>query len=187
MKLIAGLGNPGLKYDLTRHNIGFLIVDRFAQKLNIEVSKDKFKAKFNKGTYNGHEFILLKPMTFMNLSGESVLSASKFFKINPKDILVIHDELDINFGKFRFKKAGGFAGHNGLKSIGVSLSSQEFNRVRIGINRPVGKQPVSDYVLQKFSNEEVAELDDLVENIVNAILFYLENDIISTMNKFHGG
>ena len=163
MKLIVGLGNPGAKYEMTRHNIGFLIVDRVAQKLGIEISKDKFKGKFNKKNYNAEEIVLLKPFTYMNLSGESVLPASKFFKIEPKDILVIHDELDIEFGKIKFKKGGGLAGHNGLKSIAASLSKQEFNRLRVGIGRPITRVSIADYVLQRFSNEEEAELDYLIE------------------------
>ena len=187
MKLIVGLGNPGTKYEMTRHNIGFLIADKVAQKLNTDISKDKFKGKFNKVAYNNEDIILLKPMTFMNLSGESVLPASKFFKVDTKDILVIHDELDIEFGKIKFKKGGGFAGHNGLKSIGSSLSRQEFNRLRVGIGRPAGRISVADYVLQKFSGEEEAELDDLIEKSAEAVIFYLENGILETMNQFHGG
>lgn len=187
MKLIVGLGNPGTKYEMTRHNIGFLIVDRVAQKLNTDISKEKFKGKFNKKSYNSEDIVLLKPMTYMNLSGESVLPASKFFKIDSKDILVIHDELDIDFGKIKFKKGGGFAGHNGLKSIGANLSKQEFNRLRVGIGRPITRISVADYVLQKFSSEEEAELDDLIEKSANSVIFYLENDILETMNQFHGG
>jgi len=187
MKLIVGLGNPGIRYEFTRHNIGFLILDKVAEKLNTDISKDKFKAKFNKKSYNGEDIVLLKPLTYMNLSGESVLPAIKFFKIEAKDVLVIHDELDILFGKMKFKKGGGFAGHNGLKSIGASLSRQEFNRLRVGIGRPVGRIPVSDYVLQKFSNEDMAELDDLIERSADAVIYYLENDILSAMNQFHGG
>jgi len=187
MRLIVGLGNPGVKYEATRHNIGFLIIDRVAQKLNVDISKDKFKGKFNKKSYANEDIILLKPLTYMNLSGESVLPASKFFKINSTDILVIHDELDIEFGKIKFKKGGGFAGHNGLKSIGASLSKQEFNRLRVGIGRPIGRIPVSDYVLQRFSSEEEVELDDLIERSADAVIFYLENDILNTMNQFHGG
>jgi len=187
MKLIVGLGNPGIKYEFTRHNIGFLVLDRVAEKLSTSLSKDKFKAKFNKVNYKNEDIVLLKPLAYMNLSGESVLPALKFFKIDPKDILVVHDELDIAFGKMKFKKGGGFAGHNGLKSIGASLSRQEFNRLRVGIGRPVGPQPVYDYVLQKFSNEDVAELDDLIEKSADAVIFYLENNILDAMNQFHGG
>ena len=187
MKLIVGLGNPGVKYEFTRHNIGFLILDKVAEKLNTDISKDKFKGKFNKKSYNGEEVVLLKPLTYMNLSGESVLPALKFFKIEVKDILVIHDELDIAFGKMKFKKGGGFAGHNGLKSIGANLSKQEFNRLRVGIGRPIGPQPVYDYVLQKFSNDDIAELDDLIDKSANAVIYYLENNILEAMNQFHGG
>ena len=187
MKLIVGLGNPGVKYEFTRHNIGFLILDKVAEKLNTDISKDKFKGKFNKKSYNGEEVVLLKPLTYMNLSGESVLPALKFFKIEVKDILVIHDELDVLFGKIKFKKGGGLAGHNGLKSIAASLSKQEFNRLRVGIGRPEGRISVSDYVLQRFSDEDMAELDDLIEKSADAVIYYLENDILDAMNQFHGG
>ena len=187
MKLIVGLGNPGIKYRNTRHNIGFLIMERLADKLNISISREKFKGFYTKTSHNNTDIVLLKPQTFMNLSGQSVLSAVNFFKIPVKDILVLHDELDLSFGKIRFKKGGGFAGHNGLKSIGNLLGSKDFNRLRFGIGRPGGKIDVSDYVLQRFSDEESAILDDLIEKSVDAILFYLENGILKAMNQFHGG
>jgi len=187
MKLIVGLGNPGSGYEFTRHNIGFLTIDKLAEKLNTVISKDKFKGKFNKITYQNQDILLLKPMTYMNLSGESVGALKKFFKIQESDILVIHDELDIDFGKIKFKKGGGLAGHNGLKSIASVLSTKDFNRLRIGIGRPVGKISVSDYVLQKFSNDENIMLDDLIEKSADAVIFYLEKGILSAMNQFHGG
>jgi len=187
MKLIVGLGNPGTKYQNTRHNIGFMITDILSNELYKNISNSKFKAKYVKASYNDQELIILQPQTYMNLSGESVLATANFFKIKIEDILVIHDELDIEFGKFKFKNGGGFAGHRGLKSIGALMGKNSFHRIRVGIGRPSNRQPVSDYVLNEFTNEEKAELEDVVKEVVKSIFYYLDNGIIETMNQFHGG
>jgi len=187
MRLIVGLGNPGAKYKNTRHNIGFMTVDLLATELYKNISNSKFKAKYTKASYNGEELIILQPQTYMNLSGESVLAAANFFKIKTEDILVIHDELDIEFGKFKFKNGGGFAGHKGLKSMGALLGKNSFHRIRVGIGRPTGRESVSDYVLHNFSSEESVELEDIVKEVVKSIFYYLDNGIIETMNQFHGG
>lgn len=162
MKLIVGLGNPGPKYRNTRHNIGFRVVDVLAEMGNpgVPVSyREKFKGHFMKARLGGEDVALLKPMTFMNLSGESVRPAMDFFDVPIDDVIVIHDELDLDPGTLRLKVGGGTAGHNGLKSI-VQHASADFVRLRFGIGRPIGKGVVSNYVLSDFSADERITLSD---------------------------
>ncbi len=170
--LIAGLGNPGTKYNNTRHNIGFMVLDYIAEKNNA----DKWKSAFNADTSsfilpNGDKAILLKPKTFMNLSGESVQAAIKFYKLEPENLIVVHDELDIPTGEVKIKQGGGSAGHNGIKSID-KLVGNNFHRVRIGINHPreLGlEMDVSDWVLGKFSSPELKAIKPAIENANDAI------------------
>lgn len=184
MKLIVGLGNPGSKYLSTRHNIGFITIDSLAKHWGESISQQKFKGLYTKASFKNEDIILLKPQTFMNLSGESVIPAMQFFKISFQDILVIHDELDISFGKIKYKEGGGYAGHNGLKSIGAVGGSPLFNRVRFGIGRPIGAMDVSDYVLSNFSDSERVELPDLISKMVDSIEFYIENGITAAIKQY---
>ncbi len=184
MKLIVGLGNPGGKYAFTRHNIGFIALDFLAERWGISISQQKFKGLIAKTSFKDEEIILLKPQTFMNLSGESVIPAMQFFKLTHQDILVIHDELDIPFGKIKYKEGGGYAGHNGLKSIGSLGGSPLFNRVRFGIGRPSVSMDVSDYVLSNFLEIEKAELTEIVSKVVDSIEFYLDNGIIESIKHY---
>jgi len=135
MKLIIGLGNPGKEYENTRHNTGFMVLDRLSEKLNIEMTQNKFKGLYGKSKYKGEDVILLKPQTYMNLSGESVRQVMDFFKINQEDILVIYDDLDMPVGKLRLRQSGSAGGHNGIKNIILHTGSQNFNRIRVGIDR----------------------------------------------------
>lgn len=158
--LIVGLGNPGSKYRDTRHNIGFMCVDSFADDENC-IWKEKFKGEFASFSTSGNKGYLLKPLTYMNLSGESVQSLSSFFKVPAKDIIVVHDELDIPFGTIELKKGGGLAGHNGLKSIAELMGTKDFLRIRLGIGRPKHGD-VSNYVLSDFSSDERIQLEDFI-------------------------
>lgn len=154
MKLVVGLGNPGNDYAFTRHNVGFRVVDGLCQAYNFGNFSKKFKGLYNKGRISGADVVLLEPQTYMNLSGESVQAAMAFYKLQPSDLLVIHDELDIAPGQLKYKVGGGDAGHNGLKSITAALGTGNYARLRVGIGRPVHKGQVSDYVLSRFTAEE---------------------------------
>ena len=165
IKLIVGLGNVGGKYALTRHNVGFLFVDALAQTFDFSGFKEKFKGEFSKGRIDSHPEILLKPHTFMNLSGQSVQPAMQFFKIKPEELLVVHDDIDLKFAEVKIKCGGGDAGHNGLKDITRTIG-KDYWRLRIGIGRPEFGE-ISDYVLQKFSKEQLDSLIPLLEKLVD--------------------
>ena len=163
-KLFVGLGNPGDKYSLNRHNIGFMMLDAFAHYENFPSFKEGFKGLHTKKKIDDELCILLKPETFMNLSGESVQSCMAFHKIHPDDIVVFHDELDLEPFEMRIKKGGGSAGHNGLKSISKHVGP-DYWRVRFGIGHPGVKELISNYVLSNFSKEEKEKLPDILEKI----------------------
>lgn len=157
IKLVVALGNPGTKYELTRHNVGWLVFDEFFDN-KTTVWKSKFKGEYCQLNFKSETVYFLKPQTFMNLSGESVIQAMQFFKINIDEVLVVYDEIDLPLGTLALKKGGGFAGHNGLKSINESTGKSEFLRLRIGVGRPnVGS--VSSWVLSPFSNDETITLE----------------------------
>jgi PTH1 family peptidyl-tRNA hydrolase len=161
--LIVGLGNPGPAYASTRHNVGFMVIDELCRRHNVQsVSKSSFEGEL----FKMGEHFLLKPMTFMNLSGRSVLAVKNFYKIN--DVVVIHDDLDLPFGALRFKKGGGHGGHNGLKSTDAAITP-EYVRVRMGIGKPEHKSQVADYVLHPFSVEEQKHLDGWISKAADAV------------------
>ncbi len=164
MLLIAGLGNPGKEYEDTRHNIGFMVIDALVDALK---PANATKASFKGDLYKKENILLLKPMTFMNLSGDSILSVAHFYKV--KDILVVHDELDLSFGTVRYKTGGSNGGHNGLKSIDARIGT-EYKRARIGISKPPIKSMVADYVLSRFSDEESIHLTTLIKDVSQSIL-----------------
>lgn len=162
MKLIIGLGNPGKEYEKTRHNAGFMVIDKLSQDLGINVDKSGYKGLYGKGRVNGEDVILLKPQTFMNLSGESVRAVMDYFKISIKDIVVVFDDLDIEIGKIRIRNNGSAGGQNGMKSIIQHLGTQDFLRIRVGI----GKDPLietSKYVLGRMSKEQEPEFEKGLE------------------------
>lgn len=163
LKIIVGLGNPGNEYAGTRHNAGFMVVDEVREHFGFAAWKAGFKGLVSKGKVAGLDVVLLKPQTFMNLSGASVQAAAAFYKVAPKDVLVVHDELDIPLAEMKFKVGGGDAGHNGLKSITAALGTAEYARLRFGIGRPVHKAQVSDYVLHKFDADEELIVDERVK------------------------
>ena len=154
MRLIVGLGNPGARHARNRHNIGFMMADAIARRHGFASFRDRFKGEVAEGTIAGERRLLLKPQTFMNLSGESVAAAARFFKLMPEEIVVIHDELDLRPGKLRVKRGGGNAGHNGLRSIDALLGP-DYWRVRVGIGHPGIRELVHPYVLQNFPAEEL--------------------------------
>ena len=184
MKLIVGLGNPGKEYAGTRHNCGFMVIDRLASKLNVDVDQNKFKGLYAKVKYHGEDIILLKPQTYMNLSGESVNAVMNFFKIDKDDLLVIYDDLDMPVGKLKKKKTGSAGGHNGIKNIIAHLNSQDFKRIRVGIDRHKYMN-VADYVLSRFSKVESEAIEQGIENAANAVLDYLDNDFNHAMNYYN--
>ena len=184
MKLIVGLGNPGKEYENTRHNAGFMVMDALAKELNVSISNSKFKGEYVKLKYKGEDVVLLKPMTYMNLSGESVIQVMNFFKITSNDILVVYDDLDMPTGKLRLRENGSAGGHNGMKSIISHVGTQTFKRVRVGIDRHP-RIKVVDYVLGKFTKDEQPHIQEGVENAVKAIVMYLDKDFNSAMNTFN--
>ncbi|AMD81593.1 peptidyl-tRNA hydrolase [Mycoplasmopsis canis PG 14] len=181
MKLIVGLGNPGNEYKFTRHNAGFLVIDRICKKLNITLNKSKFNGEYAKVD----ELIVAKPLTYMNLSGNFIQQLSEFFKIDSSDILVIHDEKDIDLGKASIKVGGSAGSHNGIKSIVTQLGNkQDFKRMKIGIKKAFNGE-LKDFVLGKFTEEEILIIDKVIEKAADAAILYGFNDIYTVMNKFN--
>jgi peptidyl-tRNA hydrolase, PTH1 family len=185
MKVICGLGNPGNHYKYTRHNIGFLALDYIADKEDFEFEQDKnFNSLIFKKKYLSLDILFIKPKTYMNLSGDSILSLFSFYKLKPEDLIVIHDDVDIPFGLVRVKVGGGTAGHNGLKSI-VSKIGNNFLRIRLGIDRPPPLFDTADYVLQKFTAEEVSKLPDILEKGRGALNTILTSGANAAMSDFN--
>jgi PTH1 family peptidyl-tRNA hydrolase len=183
--LIVGLGNPGSRYEATRHNVGFRIVDRWVNRQRQQVWREKFEGQFASiNRANGERVILLKPMTFMNLSGFSVRAASSFFKLEPAEILVVHDELDLPFGEFRLKLGGGDAGHNGIGSIIEQMGTDAFARLRFGIGRPpadfVGSG--ADFVLEGFPPADCSQVEELIDAASKVLDQVIDNGLSSAMN-----
>lgn len=169
MKLIVGLGNPGLQYENTRHNMGFMAIDRFAKKNNVEMHLEpKFYGILGNITINGEKTLLLKPTTYMNLSGESVIKVVDFYKIDINDILVISDDLDSALGRIRLRAKGQAGGHNGHKNIISHLHTEEYKRIKIGIDRS-SVIPVVDWVLKKLSKDELNSLDPVFDKVSDAM------------------
>lgn len=184
MKLIIGLGNPGKEYEQTRHNCGFMVIDRLCKKLQVTIDQSKFKGLYTKFKYQGEDVILLKPQTYMNLSGESVQEIMRFFKIDIEDILVIYDDLDMPVGKLRLRQSGSAGGHNGIKNIIKHVGSQNFNRIRIGIDRHP-YMDVVNYVTSKFTKEQMPLIDEGIEKASEAVLLYLQKGFVASMNQFN--
>lgn len=184
MKMIVGLGNPGPKYADTRHNVGFMFLDLLAEELNIELKTAKFKGLVGEARHQGDRIVLLKPLTYMNLSGESVQAAAAWYKVAPEDILVVYDDMDIDLGQNRWRIKGSAGGHNGMKSIIQHLGSQDFPRLRIGIGRSLGESV--DHVLSKFAPDERAIVaDQLTAGVKGTMALIKTNDMNEVMNKFN--
>ena len=187
MKLIVGLGNPGLKYRNNRHNVGFMVVDRFAKTHQIDLSIRKKKAVFGRGTFKGHGLVLLKPQTFMNLSGEAVLYLASFLKIKTQDIIAIADDTELPLGKIRIRRSGGHGGHNGIRSLINSLKSEDFPRLRFGIGRPanISDKDLCDFVLDNFTQDEMNTISNEFDTVVQAIDAMIVDSVEKAMNVFN--
>jgi PTH1 family peptidyl-tRNA hydrolase len=183
-KLIAGLGNPGPKYLWTRHNAGFMVLDRFSHLAGIPLTRKNFSGLYGEGDLRGERLLLLKPQTFMNLSGRSVAAALRFHKLSLQDMIVIHDDLDIPFGCIKLKEGGGHAGHNGLRSLTQELGSGDFIRLRIGIGRP-SHGDMADYVLTNFAPEEMAGLPRLLDGVVDALELLIAEGVAKAMSLYN--
>ena len=184
MKLIIGLGNPGKEYENTRHNTGFMVLDRLSEKLNIEMTQNKFKGLYGKSKYKGEDVILLKPQTYMNLSGEVVRKYVDYFKINIEDILVIQDDLDQELGKIKLKQNSSSGGHNGIKNIEMHLGTKNYKRLKIGISNNK-KIDTKDYVLGKLNGDDRKVLDEAIKTSVNIIDDYFNMNFDKLMNKYN--
>lgn len=183
--LVVGLGNPGKDYEKTRHNAGFMAIDHIAGKCGVAINKLKFRALIAEANIAGKRVLLMKPETFMNSSGEAIGEACDFYKIPPENVIVLHDEISFEPGRFRIRRKGSAGGHNGLKSIIAHLSSDEFPRIKIG----VGQKPSPDYdlinwVLGRFSQDDIAALSSQFENIYSSVELMLTGRIEEAMNKF---
>lgn len=182
MKVIVGLGNPGGQYERTRHNVGFRAAERFAAVHRIPLEGKKWHAIYGTGEAHGEKVVVILPQTFMNLSGEAVGPAMRFFKAEPADVIVLHDELDLPFGRLQLKVGGGSAGHNGLKSLVQHLGGPAFVRLRLGISRPPAGWDTANYVLGKFSGSEEAELGDLFVQASQVLDHVLQKGVLAAMN-----
>lgn len=185
MKLIVGLGNPGKRYSDTRHNLGYKVVEELAKRFEIKFKKSKrLKAKIAQARINGQEFCLVKPLTFMNFSGEAVKELFNYFKIDLKDILVVVDDINLSVGKIRIREKGTSGGHKGMQSIIENLNSEEIPRLRIGIGKPE-KETYSEYVLEKFKEEEKEKIENAIKKSADAVEVYIKEGIVASMNRYN--
>ena len=185
MKLIVGLGNIGDKYCFTRHNAGFMVVDKMAVLNNLTFKNDsKLKSLITKLRLAGEEFLLMKPTTFMNLSGEAVRAVMDYYKIEIEDVLIIYDDISLDLGKVRFRSSGSDGGHNGIKSVIKHLGTKDFARLKIGIG-PQPNIPSENFVLQNFLPDQLTTLKEVINRSVEAVVFYFDNGIEKSQNKFN--
>ena len=185
MYVIAGLGNPGKKYEMTRHNMGFLTIDVIAEELGIKVNKIKFKGLIGEGTYKGEKVILVKPQTYMNLSGECIREVVNFYKLPLENLIVIYDDLDVKVGMIRIRKSGSAGTHNGMRNIVYLLNDDKFPRIRVGIGVEKDRGDLIDFVIGGFSKEEVPLLEDAVTRAGKAALAAVELGIDRAMNLYN--
>lgn len=184
MFIIVGLGNPGSEYNGTRHNIGFEVVDYIANKYNININRVKFKGVYGEGFIEGKKVILLKPSTYMNLSGESIREIINFYKLSSEEIIVIYDDISLPVGKIRIREKGSAGGHNGIKSIIQHLNIDEFPRIKVGVGQPTNG--LVSHVLGKFPVEEIEVLKKVIPVCSESVLEILKNSVKESMNKFNG-
>lgn len=186
-KLIVGLGNPGAKYANTRHNVGWWVLDALARKHGVAIEKSGFQGVYGELRWGplAEKVILLKPMTFMNLSGRSAAPAAHFYKIDPADILVVYDDMDLDVGRLRMRGKGSAGGHNGMKSLIQELGTQEFPRLKIGIGRPAPNWQVVDWVLTPFGADDAASVAGVMDKAVEAIETFLTDGILTAMNLYN--
>lgn len=184
--LIVGLGNPGLAYRHNRHNVGFMVADALAEKLEIPLKRVKFKAQIGNGKLEGIPIIIAKPLTFMNNSGEAVAPLVRYFKVPLERLLVIHDDMDLPLGTLRMRPSGGSAGHNGMLSIFDKLGTNAIPRLRVGIGRPPGRMDPADYVLQDFPKSDEELLKMVIARACEAALAFITNGLEKAMNTYNG-
>lgn len=186
MYLIAGLGNPTREYERTRHNVGFDVLDVLADKCNVAVEEKKFSGLYGRAIIAGEKVILLKPQTFMNLSGESVRAAADFYKIDPEHIIVIYDDISLGVGQLRIRKKGSAGGHNGIKNIIAHLGTQEFLRIKVGVGDKPPRMDLADYVLSRFSKEDRGVMEDAFREAAQAVEAMISQGADAAMNQFNG-
>ena len=185
MYLIVGLGNPGNRFRATRHNIGFMVLEKLATKLEVDLRQKSFNALWGKGKIDYKNVILAMPQTYMNLSGNAVRQLHAFFKTEISNLMVIHDDLDLSFGSVRLKTGGGNAGHKGLVSIEEDLGSSEFMRIRLGIGKPADKSRIESYVLEPFNSDELPLLPEIIETAAGAVYEIISAGLQKAMGKYH--
>jgi PTH1 family peptidyl-tRNA hydrolase len=185
MFLIVGLGNPGKKYSLSRHNVGFMVIDEIAKRHEIDVKKRGFNSLYCESIIDQKKIILLKPQTFMNASGRAVYAAVNFYKISTSDVLVVHDEIDLPTGAMQVKFGGGSAGHKGIDSVIGHLGGSDFIRIRIGVGRPTQKPEVVNHVLSEFEHGEIKIIKVMVEKAAEAVIETILNGLEKAMSKFN--
>ncbi len=186
MKIIAGLGNPTKEYEGTRHNVGFMVMDALADQTGIDISIDKHKALCGKGTIGGEKVLLMKPQTYMNLSGEAIFDAVRFYKCDPKeDVIVIYDDIALDVGRIRIRKQGSAGGHNGMKNIIAHLGTQEFLRVRVGVGAKPPKWSLVDYVLSGFTGEDADKIGDAILTAAESVQAILTDGADRAMNQYN--
>ena len=185
MYLIAGLGNPEPEYSRTRHNMGFDVINQIANKYEIELTRTKFNGIYGSGVIEGEKVILLKPQTFMNLSGQCIKPFVDFYKIPLENVLVIYDDMDVEIGEIKVRKKGGPGSHNGIKSVVHELTTEEFPRIRVGIGKPEDEYDAIDYVIGKLEDETYAKLEKGIHKATEATIEFLKNGIDIAMNKYN--
>lgn len=183
MYYIVGLGNPGLQYENTRHNVGFMTIDYLANKYDIDVRKSKFKSLYGQGEISGHKVMLIKPQTYMNNSGEAVRELRNFYKFDIDKLIVIYDDIDIDFGTIRIRKKGSAGSHNGMKSIIYQIQDDQFPRIKVSIGKKPEKWDLANFVLSGFSKDEAEILEDEIRIAAEAIEIILKDDVDKAMNK----
>lgn len=183
--VIVGLGNPGARYENTRHNIGWMAIDALARRHGIALNRVEHRAQTGSGTIAGMRVLLAKPMTFMNLSGDSVVPLLGFYKVTPDRLMVLHDDLDIPFGTLRIRKTGSSGGQRGLRHIIERLGTQDIPRMRMGIGRPPGRVDPSDYVLMPFRGDDAIAAQELIERTADAVELWLRTGIDAAMNRYN--
>lgn len=184
MYLIVGLGNPGTEYRHTRHNVGFDVIDLMADKYNIKINRIKFKGSIGEGSIKGEKVIFLKPSTYMNLSGESVIEAVSFYKIPKENVIVVYDDISLEVGRIRVRPEGSAGGHNGIKNIVLHLSAEVFPRVKVGVGQP--ERDLVKHVLGHFSKEEGEIIDKVFPYAMEAVVSIITDGVMEAMNKYNG-
>ena len=185
MKIIVGLGNPGIKFRKNRHNAGFMALDKAAEETGIDIKTRKFDSVIGRGLIGKKEAILAKPQTFVNLSGQAVSKLVNFYKMDLEDLVVVYDDADIEFGRIKVKKSGKSGGHNGIESIIDALGNENFSRIRIGIGRSIHCEDLKKYVLGNFNKLEMSKFDEILSRVLDAVVMIVKDGIDKAMNTFN--